>query len=278
MGWLFAGIAIVFLFIVYVLAVLPRRPGKAGAAPFRGLMAAHRGLYEKDQSVPENSLEAFRRAAAYGCGVELDVQLSKDGAVVVFHDDTVDRMTTEKGRVDSFTLAELQAMPLKGTAHRMPLFTDVMAVLDGVSPTIVELKSTPNYQELCEKTLAILRTLKGPYCVESFDPRIVRWFYLHAPDIVRGQLTEAYSYWRKEGHLPVWRCLLMHTLFINFLTHPQFIAFGRGRRPLCMLLGRRLGTMTVFWTERPDSDHELLAKRYDCRIFEHYRPETHYNP
>lgn len=275
MGWLFAGIAIVFLFIVYVLAVLPRRPGKAGAAPFRGLMAAHRGLYEKDQSVPENSLEAFRRAAAYGCGVELDVQLSKDGAVVVFHDDTVDRMTTEKGRVDSFTLAELQAMPLMGTEHRMPLFTDVMAVLDGVSPTIVELKSTPNYQELCEKTLAILRTLKGPYCVESFDPRIVRWFYLHAPDIVRGQLTESFSHWRKAG-LPLWRCLLMHTLCINFLTHPQFIAFGRGHRPLCMLLGRRLGTMTVFWTERPDSDHELLAKRYDCRIFEHYRPETHY--
>lgn len=275
MGWLFAGIVIVFLFIAYVLAVLPRRPGKAGAAPFRGLMAAHRGLYEKDQSVPENSLEAFKRAAAYGCGVELDVQLSKDGAVVVFHDDTVDRMTTGKGRVDSFTLSELQAMPLMGTAHRMPLFTDVMAVLDGVSPTIVELKSTPNYKELCEKTLAILRTCKGPYCVESFDPRIVRWFYLHAPDIVRGQLTEAYSYWRKAG-LPLWRCLLMHTLCINFLTHPQFIAFGRGHRPLCMLLGRRLGTMTVFWTERPDSDHELLAKRYDCRIFEHYRPETRY--
>jgi hypothetical protein len=275
MGWLFAGIVIVFLFIAYVLAVLPRRPGKAGAAPFRGLMAAHRGLYEKDQSVPENSLEAFKRAAAYGCGVELDVQLSKDGAVVVFHDDTVDRMTTGKGRVDSFTLSELQAMPLMGTAHRMPLFTDVMAVLDGVSPTIVELKSTPNYKELCEKTLAILRTCKGPYCVESFDPRIVRWFYLHAPDIVRGQLTEAYSYWRKAG-LPLWRCLMMHTLCINFLTHPQFIAFGRGHRPLCMLLGRRLGTMTVFWTERPDSDHELLAKRYDCRIFEHYRPETRY--
>ena len=277
MGWLFAGIAIVFLFIVYVLMILPRRPGKAASAPFCGLMAAHRGLYEKDQSVPENSLEAFKRAAAYGCGVELDVQLSKDGAVVVFHDDTVDRMTTEKGRVDSFTLAELQAMPLKGTEHRMPLFTDVMAVLDGVSPTIVELKSTPNYKELCEKTLAILRTCKGPYCVESFDPRIVRWFYKNAPDLTRGQLTEAYSYWRKAG-LPVWRCLMMHTLFINFLTHPQFIAFGRGRRPLCMLLGRRLGTMTVFWTERPDSDHALLQKRYDCRIFEHYRPETHYKP
>ena len=275
MGWLIAGIAVLVVFVVYLLLILPSRADKDAFAPFQGLMAAHRGLYEKDQSVPENSLEAFRRAAEYGCGVELDVQLSKDGAVVVFHDDTVDRMTTEKGCVDSFTLKELQAMPLMGTEHRMPLFTDVMAVLDGVSPTIVELKSTPNYPELCEKTLAILRTLKGPYCVESFDPRIVRWFYKNAPDLTRGQLTEAYSYWRKAG-LPVWRCVLMHTLFINFLTHPQFIAFGRGKRPLCMLLGRKLGAKTVFWTERPDSDHETLAKRYDCRIFEHYRPETHY--
>lgn len=276
MGFLIAGIAVFVLFIVYIFLILPRRADPAKFAPFQGLMAAHRGLYEKDQSVAENSLEAFRRAAENGYGVELDVQLSKDGAVVVFHDDIVDRMTDRKGRVDSFTLSELQAMPLKGTEHRIPLFTDVMAVLDGVSPTIVELKSTPNYKELCEKTLAILRTLKGPYCVESFDPRIVRWFYKNAPDLTRGQLTEAYRYWRKEGHLLVWRCLLMHTLFINFLTHPQFIAFGRGPRPLCMLLGRKLGAKTVFWTERPDSDHETLAKRYDCRIFEHYRPETRY--
>lgn len=278
MGWLIGGISVLVLFAVYLFLILPSRADKAKTAPFQGLMAAHRGLYEKDQSIPENSLEAFRRAAANGYGVELDVQLSKDGAVVVFHDDIVNRMTTEKGRVDSFTLAELQAMPLMGTEHRMPLFTDVMAVLDGVSPTIVELKSTPNYPELCEKTLAILRTLKGPYCVESFDPRIVRWFYQNAPDLVRGQLTESYRYWRKEGHLPVWRSLMMHTLYINFLTHPQFIAFGRGRRPLCMLIGRKLGTMTVFWTERPDADHKTLAKRYDCRIFEHYRPETHERP
>ncbi|MBQ1632850.1 MAG: glycerophosphodiester phosphodiesterase [Clostridia bacterium] len=275
MGFLIAGIVILVLFALYLILVLPARADRVKFAPFQGLMAAHRGLYEKDQSIPENSLEAFRRAAENGYGVELDVQLSKDGAVVVFHDDTVDRMTTEKGRVDSFTLAELQAMPLKGTAHRMPLFTDVMAVLDGKSPTIVELKSTPNYDELCKKTLAILRTLKGPYCVESFDPRIVRWFYKNAPDLVRGQLTEAFSYWRKAG-LPLWRCVMMHTLCVNFLTHPQFIAFGRGHRPLCMLLGRKLGAKTVFWTERPDSDHETLAKRYDCRIFEHCRPETHY--
>lgn len=275
MGWLIAGIVCAALILVYLFCVMPYGAKKAQKAPFTGLYAAHRGLYEKDQSVPENSLEAFRRAAGAGYGVELDVQLSKDGAVVVFHDDTVDRMTTERGRVDSFTLEELQAMPLKGTAHRIPLFTDVMAVLDGVSPTIVELKSTPNYDELCKKTLAILRTLKGPFCVESFDPRIVRWFYKNAPDLMRGQLTESFRYWR-EGGKKLWQAFLMHTLCINFLTHPQFIAFGRGRRPLAWFLGKLTGAAHVFWTEHPDHNHAWLEQRYDCLIFEHYRPKTRY--
>lgn len=275
MIWVIAGGLVLFLVLLYGFFIVPRRAGKEQRAPFSGLMAAHRGLYEKDQSVPENSLEAFSRAANAGYGVELDVQLSKDGQVVVFHDDTVDRMTDRKGRVDSFTLSELQAMPLKGTEHRVPLFTDVMAVLDGVSPTIVELKSTKNYPELCEKTLAILRTLKGPYCVESFDPHIVRWFKKNAPDILRGQLTESFSNWRNGG-ATLWQAFLMHTLCFNFLTRPQFIAFGRGHRPLCWFLGRAFGAMTVYWTERPDSDHAWLEKRYDCRIFEHYRPETRY--
>ena len=275
MVFVWIAVVIGILFLCYCFLIAPRKAGAEQKAPFMGLMAAHRGLYEKDQSVPENSLEAFRRAAEIGYGVELDVQLSKDGAVVVFHDDTVDRMTPEKGRVDCFTLEQLQAMPLMGTEHRMPLFTDVMAVLDTKSPTIVELKSTPNYPELCEKTLAILRTLKGPYCVESFDPRIVHWFYKNAPDIMRGQLTEAFRYWHKKGD-PLWKAVMMHTLCVNFLTHPQFIAFGKGRRPLCWFLGKLVGTMHVYWTERPDSDHALLAEQYDCRIFEHYRPETRY--
>ena len=275
MGWLIAGIVVFVLLVAYLFCCMPYRAKTAQKTPFTGLMAAHRGLYEKDQSVPENSLEAFRRAAREGYGVELDVQLTKDGEVVVFHDDIVDRMTTETGRVDRFTLAELQALPLKGTAHRVPLFTDVMAVIDGVSPTIVELKSTKNYDELCRKALAILRTLKGPYCVESFDPHIVRWFYKNAPDLMRGQLTESYRYWRRSGKT-VWQSFLMHSLCFNFLTHPQFIAFGRGRRPLSWFLGKVTGAAHVFWTEHPDHDHKKLQKQYDCIIFEHYRPAERY--
>ena len=100
-------------------------------------------------------------------------------------------------------------------------------------------------------------------------------YHVLLKDILRGQLTESFSNWRKSG-ATLWQAFLMHTLCFNFLTRPQFIAFGRGHRPLCWFLGRAFGAMTVYWTERPDSDHAWLEKRYDCRIFEHYRPETRY--
>ncbi len=268
---------LIVLIGLYLFLILCARPSKEQTAPFQNLYCAHRGFYEKDQSVPENSLRAFERAVENGYGVELDVQLTKDGQVVVFHDDTVDRETEYKGRVDSFTLEELQSMSLFGTTGEklgIPLFTDVMNVLDGKSPTIVELKSTENYPELCEKTLAILRKCKGPYCVESFDYRIVRWFKKNAPDLMRGQLTERYSAWRKS--LPAVAAFGMSHLWTNIAARPHFIAYGSMDQPLALRLARPFGAFTVYWTCEPDSDHDTLKKRYDCIIFQYYHPDPHY--
>ena len=268
---------VVLLGVLYLFLIVGEQPSRRKIAPFQNLNCAHRGLFEPDQSVPENSLRAFERAAELGYGVELDVQLSKDGEVVVFHDDTVDRETTFSGRVDSFTLAELRSMSLFGTHGDklgIPLFTDVMAVLDGKSPTIVELKSTENYPELCEKTLAILRGCKGPYCVESFDPRIVRWFREFAPDLVRGQLSESYRGWRATVN-PLAAFALSH-FWTNLVTRPHFLAYGSMKQPLGLLFNKAIGVFTVFWTEKPESDRETLEKRYDCIIFQHFLPKTHF--
>lgn len=270
-------LVLIVLFALYVFLILCEKPSKEQTAPFQNLYCAHRGFYEKDQSVPENSLRAFERAVENGYGVELDVQLTKDGHVVVFHDDTVDRETEFNGRVDSFTLKELQSMSLFGTTGEklgIPLFTDVMKVLDGKSPTIVELKSTDNYPVLCEKTLAILRTCKGPYCVESFDYRIVRWFKKNAPDLMRGQLTESYSGWHKS--IPAFAAFGMSHLWTNVVTRPHFIAYGSMDQPLALRLARPFGAFTVYWTCEPQSDHETLKKRYDCIIFQYFHPDTHY--
>ena len=108
------------LLLLIWFCVKPGRFSAAQAAPFYGVNHAHRGLYAQDQSVPENSLPAFAAAAEKGYGMELDIQLSLDGEVVVFHDDTLDRVCGVHGRVDAFTLAQLQGMRLCGTDQTIP--------------------------------------------------------------------------------------------------------------------------------------------------------------
>ena len=124
---------------VWLLA--PGTATKRQRAPFYGANFAHRGLHSRDKSVPENSLEAFRLAAEAGYGVELDVQLSKDGQVVVFHDNDLERVCGVEDRVDEWTYEELQTLRLVGTEQRIPLLSEVLQVIRGRGPLIVELKS-----------------------------------------------------------------------------------------------------------------------------------------
>ena len=119
----------------------PGRATKGQKAPFKGRNFAHRGLHSRDKSVPENSLKAFELAAAAGYGMELDVQLTRDGQVVVFHDDTLNRVCGVNGRVDDYTFAELQKFPLCGTDERIPLFSDVLNTVAGRGAIICELKT-----------------------------------------------------------------------------------------------------------------------------------------
>lgn len=146
----FAGAAAVGGFI-YLIA--PGKIRKKQKSPFQNRNFAHRGLHKRDKSVPENSLAAFERAASYGYGIELDVQLSKDGQVVVFHDDTLNRVCGVDARVDSKTLAELQQLSLCGTDETIPLFSDVLKTVRGRGALIVELKNGKRNKELCEKPM-----------------------------------------------------------------------------------------------------------------------------
>ena len=183
---------LLFLFIAAVLVDFAIRPGSASPeqkTPFYGRNYAHRGLHTPDKSAPENSLLAFRRAVDAGYGIELDIQLSQDGQVVVFHDDTLDRVCGVHGRVDEFSYAELSKMSLCGTAERIPLLTEVFEVMGGKAPMIIELKSGRRNEELCQKGLALIEAYGGDCCIESFDPRIVAWFRKNASGLLRGQLA-----------------------------------------------------------------------------------------
>ena len=234
---------------------------------FAGWNYAHRGLHTADKTVPENSLAAFRRAAERGYGVELDVQLSKDGQVMVFHDDDLERMTGQKGKIWDVDTEELRKLRLAGTEEKIPLFTEVLEVLQqGAGPLIVEVKTGPRNDELCEKTYEILGQYPGVWCMESFNPFIVNWFRKNAPEVVRGQLiTQKEDY---EGYPGFLQSFLAKAGF-SFQNQPHFIAFNlEAELPLRVRKMHEKGTLLFGWTSRKPGDEE----RADGLIFELYEP------
>lgn len=249
-------------------------PGKASGekkAPFFGANIAHRGLHRADRSVPENSLAAFRDAAENGYAIELDVHLTADDRVVVFHDDSLRRVCGVEQDIEALTWRELRDLRLDGTGEHIPLLSDVLAEVRGRVPIVVELKTSPRRRELCERTWELLRAYNGDYCIESFDPRIVRWWRLNAPGVLRGQLSCTREQFG-ESATPV-QAFFLSRLLCNFLGRPQFIAYGLdGRKPLLVRLVEKMGAMRFCWTSH-DWKNEVSN---DAVIFEFYRPRQRF--
>ncbi len=266
----FAGGAIV---VAAAAAVYLTAPGKAKEnmrAPFYGRNIAHRGLHSKDKSVPENSLPAFEEAARSGYGVELDVHITKDDRIVVFHDDDLSRMCKVEGRIEDMTWDELSKLRLLGTEYGIPLFSEVLFLIGKHCPMIVELKRGKRNRELCEKTYELLKKFGGTYCVESFDPRIVCWFRKNAPEVLRGQLSRHPCDMGKDT--AKLNSFIVGNLLTNVLARPHFIAYGIGKKPLKVKLCELLGAMKVAWTSHDPKNEE----NNDAVIFEYYRPAVKY--
>ena len=262
-------IVLLFLCAVILYMLLPGR--KRDIFLLKGpKYYAHRGLYSADQTVPENSLAAFSLAADRGFGIELDVQLTQDGKIVVFHDDDLLRCTGASGRIGESLFDDLrEKVHLFSSECGIPLFTDVLELISGKVPLIIEIKACPEWNELCSAVLSVLREYNGLYCVESFDPRIVGWFRFHAPDIVRGQISEQYRYvFKKYG--PVVRFGLS-SLLVNFISRPDFIAYRLGKRSFLADLALRKVSCSVGWPLDPSVD-PVQAAGFDVLIFEHMNP------
>lgn len=263
---LLIAILIVLALIVFLLAPSAK---KGRAAEWRGTAFAHRGLH--GGGAQENSIEAFEKACRAGWGIELDVQLSKDGAVVVFHDDDLKRMTGDARRVDEVPLDELKKLSLKGKG-RIPTLEETLACVDGRVPLLVEIKTGRRNAELCEKTMAQLRAYKGKYVVESFNPLILKWLKKHAPEVVRGQLVGArVSYVASQG--PV-LAFVLSKLLLNFLARPDFVAYDVNaagfRAP--KIQRALFGTPLAAWTVRDDKLFRECLERGEMPIFENFTP------
>ena len=174
----------VFLFLTWPAGMPPAMREEFGRIKF-----AHRGLHD-NKEVPENSMAAFRKAVEHGYGIEFDIRMTRDRKIVVFHDDSLKRMCGADKRVEELDFGQL-SLPLLGTGEKIPALADLLALVDGKVPLLIEYKSSPfgvDVKDFCEKADELLTNYKGPYMIESFDCRVPEWFRRNRPEVLRGQL------------------------------------------------------------------------------------------
>ena len=258
--------------VLYLLMIMPRVLHRPDMTPFKGRFYAHRGLHDNASQAPENSMPAFKKAVEAGYGIELDIQLTKDQQVVVFHDDLLQRVCGVEGKVSDYTYDQLQEFRLCKSEERIPLFTEVLKLVDGKVPLIVEFKGNDSTDtSLCPVGAEILGNYKGLYCVESFNPLMVAWYRKNRPQVVRGQLAERFFSNTKKNAL----YFALQNLLLNFYTKPDFIAYKwSDRKTLARKLCRRLyGTTAVAWTIQSQESLEVSRKSFDIFIFDSFIPD-----
>ena len=241
----------------YTVSIAPRVKDRPSIDAFTGKVYAHRGMHGGKEM--ENSIEAFTKAVENGYGIELDVQLSADGQAVVFHDASLLRIFGENKTVASMTSAEL-------AEYGIPTLREVLAVIDGKVPLIVELKGETGDVSVAPIAAEVLDEYVGDYCVESFNPMILKWFKECRPEIIRGQLSTAFS---KEDKTGIKYFALEH-LLCNFISRPDFISYNhKYPKKLSLTLCRKLFNVPVVaWTVKTSEEWSKCADKFDAYICE----------
>lgn len=262
---------LIFVLIAIYLLMLRGRSGHPKLKELGKWSYAHRGLH--NAVFPENSMGAFRQAVEAGYGFELDVHLLADGQLAVIHDSSLKRTAGADKKIEQLTAAELTDYRLQGTEETIPLFADVLKMVDGRVPLIVEIKTDGrNTDAVTEATCRMLQDYQGLYCVESFDPRSIAYIRKHYPDFVRGQL--AHNSLREKTPVPFSLRFLLTYQLMNCFVVPDFIAYRyTDRKTLSNFLCRKLWRIQgVSWTLTDMGQYETAVKEGWIPIFENFRP------
>ena len=257
---------------LFMLSMMTKRRPKSGFyAKLGDHHYAHRGLHAIHAGIPENSLRAFRLAANNGYGAELDVHLSRDGRLVVMHDESLKRTTGANANISGVTEQVLGQLTLEGTREKVPYLEDVLPLFDGKTPLLIELKpENGNHEELTRKVTNLLKEYPSlDYMIESFDPRVLYWLKKHRPDIIRGQLSQ--NFFRDENSkLSTVMKFAMSNMMANFLTKPDFVAYKyEDRDDLAPGLCRKLwGPQFFWWVVTSQAEANPLIEQGDIIIFE----------
>ncbi|MPZ56722.1 MAG: glycerophosphodiester phosphodiesterase [Rhizobiales bacterium] len=236
---------------------------------------AHRGLHDATAGIIENTASAVTRAVAAQYGIEVDLQITADGEAVVFHDQTLDRLTGQQGRVDAMTADALMQVPLTQTSDRIIRLGDLCDLVAGRVTLLLELKSPRNGdRRLTQRVADVLLSYSGPVAAMSFDPDQVLGLRWAAPGLPRGitaggwrrgERRQTFAASGKSHRARLWDALRMQ---------PHFVAYAIQDLPAPLpLMARYLfGLPLLTWTVRSATDRARAAHWADQMIFEGFRP------
>jgi glycerophosphoryl diester phosphodiesterase len=227
---------------------------------------AHRGLHDKTQRVLENTESAFAAAIASNYAIECDLQITRDGEAVVFHDETLERLTQTEGLLKHHTTRQLKALNYRVGTDRMQTLAELLEQVDGKVPLVIELKSHWDHDEsLALRVLKVLEDYEGPYCLMSFDPDAIAAVATYSPSTVRGIVADRTvdSYY---SALPLQRRLELRHFSHLSRTRPHFVSFYFRELPFAPVQRiRAAGHPIITWTIR-SAEEAKIARCYSDQI------------
>jgi glycerophosphoryl diester phosphodiesterase len=241
---------------------------------------AHRGLHSRENGILENTVSAAQAAIEHGFSIECDVQLTSDGEAVVFHDWTMDRLTTRRGNISKLNVADVAALAMKDTTDRVPTLSALLEVIAGRAPLIIEIKSRFDGDwRLAERVAAVIAEHEGPVAIKSFDPHVIGHLRENADRLgtnryplgIVAQARYDEGEWQSRP-----RALRDNlTAFLHYpQTRPDFLSWCVDDLPhaIPFLLGTRLDTPVITWTVRREEQRARAAKWADQIVFEGFLP------
>lgn len=224
---------------------------------------AHRGLWGDD--IIENSISAYKNACDKGYPIEIDVYLTRDQKIVSFHDSNLKRMTGVDALITDKTLSELKELSLLGSNQKIPTLEEVLEVCEGKSPLLIEIKNQKNGYACTEELVKLLKTYKGEFAIQSFNPFYIKKVKKLAPEFIRGILGTN----KKESDKWIENFAIKRMPF-NFIIKPDFISYKYTALPLKK---RKVKNKVVLaWTVTDQNAYDSIKPHADNIIFENFIP------
>lgn len=275
--WMLIGTSILIVLVVLLLLwSFARKAEPANDSEWlTSTLIAHRGMHNSAENIPENSLAAFRKAIESGYIIELDVSMTKDQQLVVYHDKKLKRLFGLDSYLVETDYKELAKLTLPNSTENIPLFSEVLEYVNGQVPLLIEIKNEGDVGVMEQMINDELKDYQGKYAIQSFNPYTVGWFREHAPHVLRGQLSGSFIVsdydveYAGTTRLPWYKKILLSNLLLNFESRPNFIAYEvENIESKTFKNIKKLGVPVLAWTIKDKEEYEKIKDVIDNFIVE----------